>query len=122
MNKHKIKAGKLATNHYTRLSSGQMVLIQDYKERIEGVVEEADKSLENTKRATAVFLHGCFVATVVECLRLTIGKWDQPGRKRSTKSGYAENVLLRESLILHSERLHRHFFMKKSVMDCLLRT
>ena len=43
MNKHKIKAGKLATNHYTRLSSGQMVLIQDYKERIEGVVEELDK-------------------------------------------------------------------------------
>lgn len=43
VNKHKIKAGKLATNHYTRLSSGQMVLIQDYKERIEGVVEELDK-------------------------------------------------------------------------------
>ena len=43
VNKHKIKAGKLATNHYTRLSSGQMVLIQDYKERIEEVVEELDK-------------------------------------------------------------------------------
>lgn len=43
VNKHKTKAGKLATNHYTRLSSGQMVLIQDYKERIEGVVEELDK-------------------------------------------------------------------------------
>lgn len=43
VNKHKIKAGELATNHYTRLSSGQMVLIQDYKERIEGVVEELDK-------------------------------------------------------------------------------
>ncbi len=43
VNKHKIKAGKLATNHYTRLSSGQMVLIQDYKERIEGVVEKLDK-------------------------------------------------------------------------------
>ena len=43
VNKHKIKAGKLATNHYTRLSSGQMVLIQDYKERIEGIVEELDK-------------------------------------------------------------------------------
>ena len=43
VNKHKIKAGGLETNHYTRLSSGQMVLIQDYKERIEGVVEELDK-------------------------------------------------------------------------------
>lgn len=43
VNKHKLKAGKLATNHYTRLSSGQMVLIQDYKERIEEVVEELDK-------------------------------------------------------------------------------
>ena len=43
VNKHKIKARELATNHYTRLSSGQMVLIQDYKERIEGVVEELDK-------------------------------------------------------------------------------
>ena len=43
MNKHKIKAGELETNHYTRLSSGQVVLIQDYKERIEGVVEELDK-------------------------------------------------------------------------------
>lgn len=43
VNKHKVKAGKLATNHYTRLSSGQMVLIQDYKERIEEVVEELDK-------------------------------------------------------------------------------
>jgi len=43
VDKHKTKAGKLETNHYTRLSSGQMVLIQDYKERIEGVVEELDK-------------------------------------------------------------------------------
>lgn len=43
VNKHKIKAGELETNHYTRLSSGQVVLIQDYKERIEGVVEELDK-------------------------------------------------------------------------------
>lgn len=43
VNKHKIKAGGLETNYYTRLSSGQMVLIQDYKERIEGVVEELDK-------------------------------------------------------------------------------
>lgn len=43
VNKHKTKAGELATNHYTRHSSGQMVLIQDYKERIEGVVEELDK-------------------------------------------------------------------------------
>lgn len=43
VNKHKTKAGELETNHYTRLSSGQMVLIQDYKERIEGVVEELDK-------------------------------------------------------------------------------
>lgn len=43
VNKHKTKAGGLETNHYTRLSSGQMVLIQDYKERIEGVVEELDK-------------------------------------------------------------------------------
>lgn len=43
VNKHKIKAGGLETNHYTRLSSRQMVLIQDYKERIEGVVEELDK-------------------------------------------------------------------------------
>ena len=43
VNKHKTKAGKLATNHYIRLLSGQMVLIQDYKERIEGIVEELDK-------------------------------------------------------------------------------
>ena len=43
VNKHKTKAEKLVTNHYTRLSSGQMVLIQDYKERIEGGVEELDK-------------------------------------------------------------------------------
>lgn len=43
VNKHKTKAGGLETNHYTRLSSGQVVLIQDYKERIEGVVEELDK-------------------------------------------------------------------------------
>lgn len=43
VNKHKTKAGELETNHYTRLSSGQMVLIQDYKERIEGVVEELGK-------------------------------------------------------------------------------
>ena len=43
VNKHKTKARELATNHYTRLSSRQMVLIQDYKERIEGVVEELDK-------------------------------------------------------------------------------
>lgn len=43
VNKHKTKAGKLETNHYTRLSSGQMVPIQDYKERIVGVVEELDK-------------------------------------------------------------------------------
>lgn len=43
VNKHKTKAGGLETNHYTRLLSGQMVLIQDYKERIKGVVEELDK-------------------------------------------------------------------------------
>ena len=43
VNKHKTKARELATNRYTRLSSGQMVLIQDYKERIEGIVEELDK-------------------------------------------------------------------------------
>ena len=43
VNKHKIKAGGLESNNYTRLSSGQMVLIQDYKERIEGVVEKLDK-------------------------------------------------------------------------------
>lgn len=43
VNKHKTKAGKLVANHYTRLSSGQMVLIQDYKERMEGTVEELDK-------------------------------------------------------------------------------
>lgn len=43
VNKHKIKAGGLESNNYTRLSSGQMILIQDYKERIEGVVEELDK-------------------------------------------------------------------------------
>lgn len=43
VNKHKTKAGELETNHYIRLLSGQMVLIQDYKERIEGVVEELDK-------------------------------------------------------------------------------
>lgn len=43
VNKHKIKAGGLESNNYTRLSSGQMVLIQDYKERIEGVVEELYK-------------------------------------------------------------------------------
>lgn len=43
VNKHKTKAGELETNHYTRLSSGQMILIQDYKERIVGVVEELDK-------------------------------------------------------------------------------
>ena len=43
VNKHKTKAGGLETNHYTRLSSGHMVLIQDYKERTEGVVEELDK-------------------------------------------------------------------------------
>lgn len=43
VNKHKTKAGGLESNNYTRLSSGQMVLIQDYKERIEGVVEELDK-------------------------------------------------------------------------------
>lgn len=43
VNKHKTKAGGFETNHYTRLSSGQMILIQDYKERIEGVVEELDK-------------------------------------------------------------------------------
>lgn len=43
VNKHKTQAGKLAVNYYTRLSSGQMVLIQDYKERIKGAVEELDK-------------------------------------------------------------------------------
>ena len=43
VNKHKTKAGGLETNHYTRFSSGQVVLIQDYKERIEGVVEELGK-------------------------------------------------------------------------------
>lgn len=43
VNKHKTKAEGLETNHYTRLSSGQMVLIQDYKERIVGVVDELDK-------------------------------------------------------------------------------
>lgn len=43
VNKHKTKAGELATNHYIRLLFGQMVLIQDYKERIEGAVEELDK-------------------------------------------------------------------------------
>ena len=43
VNKHKTKAGGLETNHYTRLSSGQVVLIQAYKERIEGVVGKLDK-------------------------------------------------------------------------------
>ena len=45
-------------------------------------------------------------------MRLTIEKWDPPGRKRSIESGYAENVLLRESSTAFSERQHRHFLMR----------
>ena len=70
---------------------------------------------ESTRKATAGSLQDYSVDAVAECLSLTIGTWDPPGKKRSTKSGYAENALLKESLILHLERPHRHFFMKKSV-------
>ena len=70
---------------------------------------------ESTRKATAGSLQDYSVDAVAECLSLTIGTWDPPGKKRSTKSGYAENALLKKSLILHSEWPHRHFFMKNGL-------
>lgn len=83
---------------------------------------QADRFLESTKRATAVFLHDCFVAAVGECLKQILGIWDPPERKQNIRYGYAEIVLLRGNLTVHSEKPHRNFFMKNSVTDYLHRT
>ena len=82
---------------------------------------QADKSLENTKRATAVFLHGCFVDAAGECLKQILGIWDLLERKQNIRYGYAETVLLQGSLTVHSEKPHRNFSMKNSVKACLHR-
>ena len=83
---------------------------------------QADRCSENTKRATAVFLHGCFVDAVGECLKQIPGIWDLPERKQNIRYGYAETVLLQGNLTVHSEKPHRNFFMKNSVTDYLHRT
>ena len=43
VNKHKVKADRLGTNHYTKLAAGHLVLVTDYKEKLTGIVEELDK-------------------------------------------------------------------------------
>lgn len=45
VNKHKVKAGGLETNHYTKLAAGHLVLVTDYKEKLTGTVEELDKGM-----------------------------------------------------------------------------
>lgn len=45
VNKHKVKADGLETNHYTKLASGHLVLVTDYKEKLTGTVEELDKGM-----------------------------------------------------------------------------
>lgn len=43
VNKHKVKADRLETNHYTKLAAGHLVLVTDYKEKLTGIVEELDR-------------------------------------------------------------------------------
>ena len=45
VNKHKVKADRLGTNHYTKLAAGNLVLVTDYKEKLTGTVEELDKGM-----------------------------------------------------------------------------
>ena len=45
VNKHKVKADRLGTNHYTKLAAGNLVLVTDYKEKLTGAVEELDKGM-----------------------------------------------------------------------------
>lgn len=45
VNKHKVKADGLETNHYTKLALGHLVLVTDYKEKLTGTVEELDKGM-----------------------------------------------------------------------------
>ena len=45
VNKHKVKADGLETNHYTKLAAGNLVLVTDYKEKLTGTVEELDKGM-----------------------------------------------------------------------------
>ena len=45
VNKHKVKAYRLGTNHYTKLAAGNLVLVTDYKEKLTGTVEELDKGM-----------------------------------------------------------------------------
>ena len=43
VNKHRIRAKTMAISHYTKLASGQMILLTDYEERIAGSVEKLDR-------------------------------------------------------------------------------
>ena len=43
VNKHRIRAKTMEISHYTKLASGQMVLVTDYEERIAGSIENLDR-------------------------------------------------------------------------------
>ena len=45
VNKHKVKADGLETNHYTKLAAGNLVLVTDYRAKLTGTVEELDKGM-----------------------------------------------------------------------------
>lgn len=67
VNKHKVKAGGLGTNRYTKLEAGHLVLVTDYKEKLTGTVEELDKG------TVAVFAPGFDKFDEIEILEVHNG-------------------------------------------------
>lgn len=67
VNKHKVKADRLETNHYTKLAAGHLVLVTDYKEKLTGTVKELDKGM------VAVFAPGFDKFDEIEILEVCNG-------------------------------------------------
>lgn len=67
VNKHKVKADGLETNHYTKLAAGHLVLVTDYKEKLTGTVKELDKGM------VAVFAPGFDKFDEIEILEVCNG-------------------------------------------------
>lgn len=67
VNKHKVKADRLETNHYTKLEAGHLVLVTDYKEKLTGTVKELDKGM------VAVFAPGFDKFDEIEILEVCNG-------------------------------------------------
>lgn len=67
VNKHRIRAKTMEISHYTKLASGQMVLVTDYEERIAGSIENLDRG------SMAVFDLGFGAFNEIETLEVQNG-------------------------------------------------